>query len=333
MLVAYAQDCTLRLFQAVDKSLEGGSPRSCCKLICVCVNPYRKNKSQETTLIAMGLDDIKIGCLCRIQAGTSKSFILVVISRDEYLLSSGNSHSDTLRSVDLDIGVLKVIDIGHEVLEHLVFYDGRGHSFLPQLSAFFAGGGDKDNVQVVASKILIACRNGRFMTEVTVSISEKRENGAVVLEQVGLGLALVCAARGAIVCMIPYNASTVNVRFSAFGMKQIYDGDGRHVSCTICFSMNCLETVWVLNIESTNNSLDVLPVRITSSLLESENLDSEESLWSNLLYSGFNLINFRQIAVTTTDVVVADCFTLETHDEPMRFFSILSFFPRQSTED
>ena len=336
MIVAYAHDCTLRLFQAVDKTLEGGSPRSCRELVCVCVDPYRKTKKQVTTLIAMGLDDARIGCLCRIKGRKSESYILAVISRDEYLSSDGNSHNDTRGSVDLEDGVLKVISIGDAVLNYLVSLDGEeGH--VPQLSAYLAGGGNMDHVQVVASQSLIACGSGRFMTEVSVLIPEENDygngdgddDGAMSMMLVGRRLVLVCAARGAIIWMhstYALNDTFLNpsARISAFGVKRRYGGDGRCVSCTLAFSSYFVEEIMILNIESTSHGLNVQSVYF---------LEPEVSVWSDFLDNGWVLNSSRPVAITLTDIVVLDCLCRQNAGERTRYRSIISFYPRQSNGD
>ena len=72
-----------------------------------------------TKLTVMALNDTKRGCLCHIQAGKSVSYILTVISCNEYLSSDVKRHNDTHRSIDLDVGVLKMINIYERCSEEL----------------------------------------------------------------------------------------------------------------------------------------------------------------------------------------------------------------------
>jgi hypothetical protein len=108
---------------------------------------------------------------------------------------------------------------------------------------------------------------------------------------VGQGLVLVCAARGAVVWMQPYSASiaTLSLRLSAFGVKRMYSGDGHCGSCTICFSLDSLETTSILTIESNSNCLNVLPV---------QTVEVERNIWGALINYGLKLIISCQIAVT-----------------------------------
>jgi hypothetical protein len=51
LLMAYSQDCTLRLFKAVDKSADGSSPRACRELVCVCVDPHKMTRKRFCALL------------------------------------------------------------------------------------------------------------------------------------------------------------------------------------------------------------------------------------------------------------------------------------------
>jgi hypothetical protein len=121
-----------------------------------------------TVLTTMALDNAKIGCRCFIQAGKSESYILTVISHDDYLPSDGNRHNDTNGSVDLDIGVLKMINIEDAVKNYLVSID-RSEDHLQHLSSLFAGCSKWNDVQVVVSQSLVACGNGRLIMEISFS--------------------------------------------------------------------------------------------------------------------------------------------------------------------
>ena len=332
MLVAYAHDCTLRLFQAVDKTLEGGSPRSCRELVCVCVDPYRKTKKQVTTLIAMGLDDARIGCLCRIKGRKSESYILAVISRDEYLSSDGNSHNDTRGSVDLEDGVLKVISIGDAVLNYLVSLDGEeGH--VPQLSAYLAGGGNMDDVQVVASQSLIACGSGRFMTEVSVSISEENDyddgdgddDGAMSMMLVGRRLVLVCAARGAIIWTYDSNPTLAFPlrREDIFAMSCFRSfGSGPRSICYIATLSECSLDIMCMSIEPSGHVQSV------------HTIEASKVNGTEFRDGGWNLqSDFKQrIVMTESDIIVAYCLSQQAHDENTMYRTIILFYPRFSAD-
>ena len=113
----------MQLFQAANMTLAGGSPQSCCKIMCVCVDPYQNSKNQVTTLIAMGLDDAKIVCQYHIQVGMSESYILVVMNLNDFWSSNGDSCHDMHRSIDLEKRVLKMINIEDEVQNNLGHLD------------------------------------------------------------------------------------------------------------------------------------------------------------------------------------------------------------------
>jgi len=334
ILVAYAHDCTLRLFNAVDKSLEGGSPRSCRELVCICIDPFRKTKKHTTTLIDMGLSQDRIGCLCQIQActGMSESYILAVITRDDYLSSDGNNHNDILGSADLEDGVLKVIDLGEAVRNYVISLD-ESEGQLSRLSDYLTEGGELTDVEVHVEPRLLACGYDRFLLEVSISIpdddtpDDENDNDDVLRRMVVVGrkLVLICAAQGLIVWMGDSVSSEQSVlrredMLSMACLKSTRGGVGRNA----CFFV------------ATSASSPVIMhavVDITGYVQPVQFIDAAEIFWSELNANGLDAEaasagSTRPIVMTDTDIVVAYCLRLQMETENPQFKSFVSFYPR-----
>eukprot|EP00536_Pseudo-nitzschia_multiseries_P009708 jgi/Psemu1/297327/fgenesh1_pm.279_\ len=158
-LAAYAQDCTLRLFDSVEGSETSGE-RLCRELVCHCVDPHKKTKKRNCNLVAMALDTDFIGCLLHMTDDISEEegFILSVLSRDDFLIDDGSSDE-----------TLQVIDIRQSVLNFLLSCDEIDHSLL-QFHDFLSNDGDLDDIEVLVSQTLAECGYGRFMVEVSLAI-------------------------------------------------------------------------------------------------------------------------------------------------------------------
>ena len=206
ILAAYSHDCSIRLFQAVQKGTSSvnettshhnnnnnnntGSAnsntavlRSCREMVSVCVDPFRKTKKKQCQLVAMALDEEYVGCLCHVQAdadddnapGTGgadgENFVLTVITRNDFLCAGGSNASDSVGWVDLEDGVLNNIDVREAVVNYLLSCDDVDHRML-RLLDFFADGGDPSEVEVLVSQSIAACGYGRFLLEVSVAIPD-----------------------------------------------------------------------------------------------------------------------------------------------------------------
>lgn len=158
-LAAYSRDCSLRLFDSVDRSGSSGK-KLCGEVICHRIDPYKKTKKRKCKLVAMALDETYIGCLLHVMDDISEgeAFILTVLSRDNFLIDDGSNDETT-----------QVIDIGQSVVNFLLSCDDVDHGLL-QLRDFLSIDGDLDDIDVIVSQSLIGCGYGRFMVEVSVSI-------------------------------------------------------------------------------------------------------------------------------------------------------------------
>ena len=174
ILAGYAKDCTLRLFQAsANTNTTTASVRlGCRELVCRSIDPYRSTRKRTCTLDAVGLDETTIGCLCHVSAQHLQrqqhqqqdchgAHVLVVLSRDDFLV--GDDSSST--------GDLSVIDVGEAVLNFILSLDVVDHRLLPLFDYLTDSGGEVGDVMTVVSRNSIAsCGYGRFMVEVSISI-------------------------------------------------------------------------------------------------------------------------------------------------------------------
>ncbi|KAL3908516.1 MAG: hypothetical protein SGILL_008452, partial [Bacillariaceae sp.] len=141
-LVAYRQDCSIRLFDSVEKGGANGN-RICRELISRSMDPYQNTKKRCCNFIDMALDEQYVGCLLHVtEEGTkAEANILTILSRDEFLIHDESAESESS---------LQVIDVGQSVLNYLLSCDDVDHGLL-QLHDFLRDGGDLDDVEVLIS--------------------------------------------------------------------------------------------------------------------------------------------------------------------------------------
>ena len=89
----------------------------------------------------------------------SESYILAVITHNDFLSSDGNRNHDVHRSIDLNDSVIKMITIGDEMQNYLRRLD-RVDNHIPELSVYLTGDSKMIDLQVVASETIIACGSG-----------------------------------------------------------------------------------------------------------------------------------------------------------------------------
>jgi hypothetical protein len=148
VLVAYFQDCTIRLFDSVERSGANGN-RVCRELVSRSMDPYLRTKKRCCNFIDMALDEEVIGCLLHVvEDGTqAEANVLTILSRDDFLMHDETAETETS---------LQVVDVGQSVLNYLLSCDDVGHGLL-QLHDFLRDGGDLDDVEVLISPNLVAC--------------------------------------------------------------------------------------------------------------------------------------------------------------------------------
>ena len=214
ILVAYEQDCSLRLFEKND------SMNVTRELICQKIDPYYYTKKKYCTLLSMDLDEEYIGSLCYVVKNTEKnnqrqsssssssprnhrglSYILIMMSRDDFLLGESSSignnrqthnHNTMNRPDDMNTQLI-VIDIRDAVLNYFVTTSGNpnqhehhqnDHNYqdnnhtndyidyrlLEILDFIETTGGDYKPIDIRTSPSIIACGNGRYLIEVSISL-------------------------------------------------------------------------------------------------------------------------------------------------------------------
>jgi F-box-like len=164
ILVAYNRDCTLRL-------LETQGERQCKEIICQKMDPYRHTKKRTCRLLSMDLDDEGIACLGSVigcPGNPTEAFVLLVMSREEFLLADCNDSAAGIGYSD-DMTNVAVIDVGEAVLHYMISLDDGDHRLL-ELVDFLEQGGTIGDVEISASPTIVACGRGRFMIEVKISI-------------------------------------------------------------------------------------------------------------------------------------------------------------------
>ena len=176
VLAAYPKECSLRLFESVASAKGDGGEKACRELVCQKIDPYKTTKRKNCEIVAMDLDEHAIGCVCRVMTNgvESPAHILVVVSRDDFLLGDSSDAGMT------DEPALKVIEIGETVLNYLVSADEVDHRML-HLRDFLADGHETDEVEVLVSRSVAACGFGNFMLEIAVSIPSEDLGGQMLL--------------------------------------------------------------------------------------------------------------------------------------------------------
>lgn len=322
VLAAYSQDCTLRLFKAVAKSADGGSPRACRELVCVSVDPYRNTRRQRSHLVAMDIDGDVIGCLCNIMenAEDKEAYILAVTRRDDFLCAAGDNH---LGGASLEDGRLHVINVGEAVLNYLVSCEEVDHRLL-RLFDFLSDGGDISEVEVLVSHSIQACGYGRFLLEVAISIPSFElediddESAMILLDR---KLILFSAGAGAIVWMGDSNPTDEllprhnNVSMASF--SQIQPGERR---ATCCLAFVSSASHMILSTELVASGKMQSPLLVEASAL----------VRSQLLQDNWQLQNahHRPLVITSTDIVTVDSLFHELEGGKRVSKSVLSFYPR-----
>eukprot|EP00545_Synedropsis_sp_CCMP1620_P000324 CAMPEP_0119032816 /NCGR_PEP_ID=MMETSP1176-20130426/42242_1 /TAXON_ID=265551 /ORGANISM="Synedropsis recta cf, Strain CCMP1620" /LENGTH=970 /DNA_ID=CAMNT_0006989231 /DNA_START=42 /DNA_END=2954 /DNA_ORIENTATION=- len=338
ILAGYKQDCTLRLFQAVDKcspehqaagstsSPHPASPsRACREVASVCIDPYRNTKKQRCRLVAMGLDEETIACLCHVQAQThqkAESFKLVVITRENFLCANGST-------TVLEDGVFKVIDVGEAVLYYLLSLDHEvAGPRLLSLFDFLTNGGDVEHVEVIASQSVVACGYGRFLFEVSISLPEALlgldDDDATTMGSMMLldrKLVLFSANDGAIVWMGDSSPSRAppprHVDMTISCLRRPEEGRSRQ-ACSIAVTSASSPTILFTDIASSGHVQNV------------QSIEAAEIVRNEILIDSWELqpSHSRALVVMDSDILVADCLFEETDDDRRLFKSVISIYPR-----
>lgn len=172
VLMANGLDCSLRLLQAYAKN---GDELLCKEIVCQWLDPYRKTKKSKCRMVAMGLDNDFISCLCSVvhETGNSSSYILTCMSRENFLLGENFDSADS-NAVDNSHSI--VVNVAEIFLDYFLNCEESEKSGLAGLDAYLLNGGDTQLVQVNVSRSLTSCGKGRVMLEVSISVPSSARN-------------------------------------------------------------------------------------------------------------------------------------------------------------
>jgi len=323
VIAAYSHDCTLRLFKAVAKIADGGSPRACRELVCVSFDPYRNTRRHRSQLVAMDLDEDVIGCLCHVMGDDQdkEAYILTVARRDDFLCAAGNANQ--LGGASLEEGKLHIIDVAEAVLNFLVSCEEVDHRLL-RLFDYLSDGGDLAEVEILVSQSIQACGYGRFLLEVAISIpsaeleDEEDDEVMILLDR---KLMLFSATAGAIVWMGDSNPTDEllprhnDVSMASF--CQVRPGEHR-ATCSLAFVSSASHMIL-------STELDPSGQMQSPHLIEASAVVRSELLENNWQ---MNNAHHRPLVITSSDIVTVDSLFREVEGGKRVNKSVVSFYPR-----
>jgi len=310
VLAAYSQDCSLRLFESSARG-GGSDEKQCRELVCQSIDPYRNTRRRSCCIIAMGLDEDYIGCLCHVASDDldMNAYNLVVQSRDDFLL--GESSSDA----DLN---LAVIDIGQAVVNFLLSANDVDHRLLV-LADFFTDGGEIDEIDVIASSTLATCGSGRFMVEVSISIPDDNSDEMHLLDR---KLVLFSAQVGAVLWVGESNPLTQPLRPALEDMiVTSIRRPGLDSICTVAVGSVSSSYIAICEIDTTGHVQIGEDLRAPPSI--SSKLKSNEG-WDFSLPAPFR----RSILITSSYVITGDIMVRIEEEQILERRSLISFHPR-----
>lgn len=322
LLVAYHHDCSLRLFETHGDQI-------CRELVCQRVDPYRHTKKRNCRIMSMGLDEQCVASLCRVTGSLGmadvEAFVLVVISRDDFLLGDSSGAADLAGSYSEDMTNVKVIDVGEAVLNYLVCLDMGDHRLL-ELIDFFSRGGDVGDVDVLASRTLASCGYGRFMVEASISIPFENDDGSASLRLIDRKLFLFSSTIGAIVWSGESNPLWQELRprredITLSHLRRPHVSGGSRASCFFAVG------------SATSPAIMVGEIEPSGSVEHVHMLDSSLTVRTEIMKVGWEVFQSSQrpLLVTPTDVVAADVLVRRDEEIVQERKSILSFYPRYQT--
>lgn len=332
LVAAYAQDCSLRLFKAVTRSGTTSVDDNlmfCRELACYRVDPYQNTKRRTCRLVGMGLDDEVIGCLCHVvdERVRKESFLLCVLTREEFLLSDPSAISEGGGGVDLDKEALLVIDICNAVVNYLVTGDEIDDPTM-RLIDFLTDGGTVEEVEVLVSQSIAACGGGRFLVEVAISIPNEELDGDdsdIVMMLLQRKLVLFSASAGAILWTGDSTSAgeTLSPRHEDMTLSSVRVSQPERRIPVCYFSVVSSTTVPVLAgvVEPNGHviSPQLLGALNNSPIVVEE--QPEEGAWE------LRRMHRRPFVMTQSGVVMVDTFSREIDDEGTMVRSVISFVP------
>lgn len=276
-------------------------------------------------LDSVGLDEENICCLCRVStekfSETVSAFILVLMRRDDFLI--GESSAVAAKTAGGSINELKVIDVGEAVLNFILSSDLVDHQrdrLLP-LFEFLKEGGEVGEIITKASRqSILACGDGRFILEVSISIpSERDENGhGESLLMLDRQLVLFSISAGAIVWMgasYPSEPYPENVAIVVASSRHRHFGRLRN-DCSIAFVPS--HSSWLMMCDIDRSGFVNIPSVVKDSSARRSFLHTE----------GYQMYSSNCLLLSTGCIVMKDAIYRSNDDGDVTDArTCLSFFP------
>ena len=177
VLVAFEEDCTLRLFEAASA---GASTLACRQTVSVIVSPEPKSKRGQWELTGMDIDNHYIGCICQVPRSDwnldgevrgvppdeIKSPVMRIIKREDLLCASGGGSDN--RPVELDPDDVLSIDLRNAVCQHLLndcLADLLSSTLLESVADLvdLLESEERSDLILHVSRDIVACGRGRFL--------------------------------------------------------------------------------------------------------------------------------------------------------------------------
>lgn len=311
----------------------------CRELVCQSFDPYRNTRKRDSRVFALGLDEQCVAAFLRVISGSGNStkFVLVVMSRDDFLIGdSGGGISEPGTTSD-GLANLNVIDVSEAVVHYLLSLDGNVSDHrLQQCIDFVSHGGDIEEVWVKVSPTIASCGHGRFLVEASISIpisanddNDNDNGGSLMIDR---KLFLISAGTGSIVWMGESNPLSQELRHRNEEMiischRRPQEGGGSRSACCISVGSATSPALLVGEIGPASGDFPSFQLLDSSLLVRNEIVDNGWEIHDR---------SFRPILVTPSVVVAADVLIQINADDGLRFRprrSILSFYPRDPTTD
>jgi hypothetical protein len=239
---------------------------------------------------------------------------LVIMTREEFLLGESSEVTETFGASDDP--ELTVIELQPAVVNLLL----RSETY--ELMDFLEDDGEMEEVEVAASRTLVACGHGCFLVEVTISIPGDYEGDMSVLYR---KLVMFSTTAGAIVWIGDSSPTSSNVLPSLreeITLAYIYPSGvdtaaASQSTCTVAIASAFAPTIMVGEFQASGQIKHL-------QVIEASDIVREE-----ILLDGWELCekrNRRSIVTTQTDVVTVDTLFLFPYRHAQK--SVVSFYAR-----
>ena len=326
-LVAYDRDCTVRLFETQPGGENGSTV--CKEIICQKFDPYRMTKKRNCILQSFDLDDQCITCVGRVTGGDTHAYILLVMSREDFLLGDTNATSAGSCGYSEDISKITVIDIGEAIFHYLVSLDDDIDGSLMDVADFLNMGNSIGGLTILPTSTIAACGNGRFMIDLELFVPEELDEfdwDDVVIGEHGRlidkRLYLFSSTVGAIVWSYeidPYVPPRSGERLVSSFRRQMADGYAR----PICyFAMYETLDYYTYHRERIVNQILIGDIEPSGSVDSILHLTFEHCDMS--IYPGWR-VDSSLMVPSATDLIIANAMSLRQDQRSTQRKIVVSF--------